>query len=48
MAKGYPARQQEAEALPECPACGSHRFREGTRGLQCEDCLATVRDPFKA
>lgn len=47
MAKGYPARQ-EATVLPECRACGSHLFRETARGLRCEDCEATLLDPFKA
>ena len=45
MAKGYPVRA-EVSVLPECQACGSLRFREDRDRLRCEDCDATLQDPF--
>jgi tRNA(Ile2) C34 agmatinyltransferase TiaS len=45
MAKGYPVRQ-EADVIPECPACGSGLFHESRRGLRCDDCGALMHEPF--
>jgi DNA-directed RNA polymerase subunit RPC12/RpoP len=45
MAKGYPVLP-ETQVLPECPACGSRRFRDEGDVLRCEDCNVRQVDPF--
>ena len=46
MARGYPVLP-EMQVLPECPACGSRRFRDEGPVLRCEDCHARQVDPFE-